>query len=352
MKYRKSLLIVLLVLLVINLVGCEKNLDHKEPLTRTDFLMDTVITLKIYNRQDEEVLDKAIDRLKEIENKMSVTLASSHVSKINENAGTRPVKVDEEVYRVIKKAKEFAYITKGAYDPTIGPLVELWNIRDDVKLERESIPSPEEIKEAQELVDYRDLELLEDNRVFLNRKGMKIDLGGIAKGYAADEVRKVFLEEGVQSAIIDLGGDVYLMGEKDLKDYWKIGIQDPFKANGNYLGILKIKDKSIVTSGSYERYFVHKGHKYHHIIDPKTGYPAKGNLMAVSIISNESIEGDALATALFITGINTGLDIIGQLDGVEAIFITENREIFMDKNLIKDFSLTDPSFKIMDRLNK
>lgn len=333
-------------IIVLAITGC-KSSKKQETLTRTEFLMDTVITLKIYDKKDEKVMEQAINRLKEIEDMMSATIDTSDVSLINQNAGIKPVEVHEEVYYVIEKAKYFAEISNGAYEPTIGPLVELWNITGTDEKERESIPSKEEIDEKRSLVDYNDLLLMEDNLVYLNREGMKIDLGGIAKGYAADEVRRIFLENDIKSAIIDLGGNIYALGEKPNGEHWKIGIQDPFTLTGNYIGILNTKDNSIVTSGDYERFFVHKGERYHHIIDAKTGYPSKNEVVGISIISDKSIDGDALSTALFIMGLEEGTNLINKLEGINAIFITKTKEIFVQEKLKDYFTLSNDDLELI-----
>mgnify|MGYP001244526937 FL=1 len=344
---KKNIILLILVIniVILSITACTSS-KNQEALTRTEFLMDTVITLKVFDNKDEKVMDKAIDRLKEIENRMSVTIDSSDVNLINQNAGIKPIKVNDDTYFVIEKAKYFAEISKGAYDPTIGPLVELWDITGSDEKERESIPTEEEINKMKTLVDYNDLILMEDNLVYLNRKGMKIDLGGIVKGYAADEVKRIFLENDVNSAIIDLGGNIYALGDKPSGEAWKIGIQDPFTVTGNYIGILNTIDSSIVTSGDYERYFVHKGERYHHIIDAKTGYPAKNEISGISIISNKSIDGDALSTALFVMGIEEGTKLVNSLEDINTIFITKEKEVIISKKLESQFTLSNDNLKL------
>lgn len=346
MKTKKISILILVSIMIISIItGCTSS--KQKISTRTEFLMDTVITLKIYDGQNEKAMDKAIDRLKEIEDKMSATIETSDVSLINKNAGIKPVKVNEDVYYVIQKAKYFAEISDGAYEPTIGPLVELWNITGTDEKERESIPSSKEIEEKKALVNYNDLILMEDNQVFLNKKGMKLDLGGIVKGYAADEVKRIFLEDGVESAIIDLGGNIYTLGEKSNGEYWKIGIQDPFTITGNYIGILNIKDNSIVTSGDYERFFVYKGERYHHIIDVKTGYPAKTEVAGISVISDKSIDGDALSTALFVMGVEEGSKLIKSLENIDTIFITKEKEVIIPERLKDSFTLSEDNLELI-----
>ncbi|GFN34489.1 FAD:protein FMN transferase [Tepidimicrobium xylanilyticum] len=345
MKSKKSILLLIVIILLQFTVGCKK--DVPGPLAKSEFLMNTYITLRIYDKKDKNILDKAFDRLREIENRMSVTIEDSDVSLINQNAGIKPVKVHEDVYYVIKEAKYFAELSNGAFDPTIGPLTDLWNITGDELRERESIPTEDEIKEALELVDYRDLELLEDNQVFLKKEGMKLNLGGIVKGYAADEVKRIFLENGVESAIIDLGGNLYVMGEKEDGEAWKIGIQDPFKEERDYLGILKVKNKSVVTSGDYERYIIYNGEKYHHILDPKTGYPSENEVSGITIISDKSIVGDGLSTALFILGVEGGSKLVNQLGDIQAIFVTKMEEVIVHEDIIEDFSLRDSNYSLI-----
>ncbi|MCF6463697.1 FAD:protein FMN transferase [Clostridium sp. Cult1] len=351
MKIKKSLVLIIMAIIIsfVN-AGCQKK-DNEGPLTRTEFLMDTVITLKIYDQKDKKILDEAVDRLEEIESRMSTTIDTSDVSLINKNAGIQPVKVHEDVYYVIQQAKHFATITNGAYEPTIGPLVNLWNITGTDKDERDSIPSEKEIKKAMDLVNYKDLELMDDNQVYLKRKGMRLDLGGIVKGYAADELKRILLEKGVSSAIIDLGGNVYALGVKENGEAWRIGIQDPFEVTGNYLGILNVRDKSIVTSGDYERYFIYEGQKYHHIIDSKTGYPSENEVAGISIISDKSIDGDALSTALFVLGVDEGTRLVNTLEGIETIFITKQGEVFVNENIMEEFSLGNNKLKLIKNPN-
>ncbi len=343
MKSRNFTLLIMFLLLVLIVVGCTKldlSNNKVEPITRTEFLMDTFMTVKIYDKSDEKILDKVFNRLKEIEDLMSATIETSDVSKINENAGIKPVTVNEETYFVIKEAKKYAEISSGAYDPTIGPLVDLWDVKSEEK-ERKAIPSDENINTKKSLINYKNLELLENNQVFLSEKNMKINLGSIVKGYATDQVRDILIENKINSAIIDLGGNIFAYGTKANDTPWAIGLQNPLEYTGSYLGLLKISNKSIVTSGDYERYFEFKGKRYHHIIDTKTGYPVDNELRGVSIISDNSIDGDALSTTLFVLGLEEGIKLASKLNTVDVIFITKDNSVYVPSNLIDSFSLKE-----------
>lgn len=340
-KMKRYIGSIIFIMLIITLSGCLKKqgINLKEPLSRTEFLMDTVMTVKIYDNQSEKTLDKVFSRLKEIEDRMSSTIETSDINKINENAGIKPVTVNEDTYFVIEEAKHFAEISNGAYEPTIGPLVDLWDIKSGEK-ERDRIPTVEEIEEKKALINYNNLELLDNNQVYLNEKDMKINLGGIVKGYAADEARRILVENKVKAAIVDLGGNIFAHGIKVDGSNWKIGVQNPLEFTGNYLGILQIKDKSIVTSGNYERFFVYNKDNYHHILDAKTGYPSENEIMGITIISDKSIDGDALSTTLFVLGLDDGMKLINSIEDAEAVFILKDKSIYMTSGLKDSFVLS------------
>jgi FAD:protein FMN transferase len=337
-KYKVFILVATLILSII-LISCKKEEKNDNlPISKTGFLMDTVMTVKIYDNGNEELIEKIFNRIEEIEEKMSVTIESSDVNMINKNAGVKPVEVDNETYQVLQKSIEYAQMSNGHYDPTVGPLVEIWDIKSGETV-RDNIPTIDEIEENKKLVDYKKLQLLDNNQVYLKEKEMNINLGSIVKGYAADEVKKILSQNGVKGAIIDLGGNVFAYGNKE-EDPWKIGVQDPREATGIKLGILKIDDKSIVSSGNYERYFMYNNTRYHHILNPKTGYPAENELMGVTIVSNKSIDGDALSTTMFVLGLEKGKNMAETLDGIQVIFITKDNQIHVPEEFVKNEMLT------------
>lgn len=338
MNSKKRILLTMLLIIILSITGCTK--ESNGPISRTEFLMDTVMTVKIFDKPQDKILDEVFSRLEDIENKMSYTIETSDVSKINQNAGIKPIKVSQETYNVIKEAIYFAELSSGAYDPTIGPLVELWNVKTE-EHPRESIPSITEINEKKKLVNYKNLELLEDNQVYLKEKNMKINLGSIVKGYAADEVRKVLIKNGVNSAIIDLGGNVFAHGAKAEDTPWTIGLQNPLEYTGSYLGTLRVKDKSIVTSGDYERYFIYQDKRYHHILDTNTGYPTENEITGVSIISDKSIDGDAFSTTLFVLGLEKGMELAKSIDNIDAIFVTKDGTVYVPSELLSVFFIRE-----------
>lgn len=289
---------ILLIFSLTILSGCSKDNKVTEPLSKTELLMGTVVTVTLYDSNDEGILDKVFTKVKELESTLSINENGTLVDKINESAGIEPVKVDYDTYTVIKKGLEYAKLSNGLFDISVGPIVKLWNIG----LPEAKVPTQEEIDSRIPLVGYSDVELNdEENSVFLKRQGMMIDLGGVAKGYTADVISDILTEEGVKSAIIDLGGNIFAHGLKVDGSTWRIGIQNPFSDRGDIIGTITVKNKSIVTSGIYERYIEKDGIKYHHILSPKTGYPYENEIAGITIISDKSSDGDALSTSVFAT---------------------------------------------------
>lgn len=343
-----SITIGLCLILASIFTACSRNKPQK--YSKSIFAMDTILEFQVYgNSKAKEALDKAIDRVREIEGRMSATKEDSDVAKINKNAGKQPVKVHDDTFYVIKKALEYAELTEGDFDITVRPLIELWDILSD----NPKIPTEEEIEEKLPLVDYRKVKLDEENKtVYLEEKGMGIDLGAIAKGYAGDEVARILKEAGVESALINLGGNVIIIGRKPDGSLWRIGIQDPRseETGKTHIGVLEVEDVAIVSSGDYERYMVDiyekTGIRYHHIFDPKTGGPARSGLMACTIITSSSIDADALSTSFFIKGKDGGFKLIEELDQIEAIAITEDKEIYMTNGLEDKFEQYGESYKV------
>jgi thiamine biosynthesis lipoprotein len=217
----------------------------------------------------------------------------------------------------------------------------LWSIGT----KEEKIPEADEIETTLKLVNYKDVVLDESNNsIMLKRQNQALDVGGIAKGFAADEVRDIFFKHNIKSGLIDLGGNIFALGSKEDKMPWRVGIQNPFKSRGEFLGILSVENKSIVTSGNYERYFERDGKRFHHIIDPKTGYPSESKIISATIISDNSIDGDGLSTGVYILGVDKALKIIDAIEGIDAIFVTEDKKVHMTSGIKDIFMLTDEEF--------
>ena len=230
---------------------------------------------------------------------------------------------------------KIAELSEGRFDPSVGALVALWGIGSD----HAAVPSSVELNDVLAGVGYKSIRI-EDKAVYLDKTGMQIDLGGIAKGYAADCVRSFLLARGVKRAIINLGGNVLIMGEKPSGDPWKIGIQDPRELRGEYLGILSTDEKAIVTSGIYERFFMDDGVRYHHILDSSTGYPVNNGLISTTIVHQDSLMADGLSTALFSLGIEEGMALAETLDRyIGVIMVDEDNRVYISENLRNSFRL-------------
>ena len=356
MKLKKVIQLGLVVAMIIPLTACGVNLNGKSaasssrpkptkviqtPNEDTQFMMGTVVTLRVYNKNKDKVLAGAFSLLKKEAREVTVNQKGSEIDKINAAAGVKPVTVSKDIYPMIKAAYYYSKNSDESFDMAIGPITQLWHIGfSDAK-----VPTKKEIATNVKLVDYTKVKFNDAKRtVYLEKKGMQLDLGGIAKGYMTDQVRTYFLNHGVSTAIIDLGGNIFVMGDspKGTKSgNWTVGIQDPKASRGTAIGSIPAKNMSIVTSGIYERYLKKNGKIYSHLMDPKTGAPYQNNLMGVSIISNKSTDGDGLSTATFDKGLKDGMKYInGKADeGIGAIFITKDKKVYVSNNLKKKFSL-------------
>ncbi len=288
MKQRRKAIqfffIVIIFLLGVTL-SCSKKVAP-EPVSQSQLLLGTACRITLYDKQDGEIFIKGFDRIKEIEERMDFHTTGSEIAQINQRGYLEPVKVSRDTFLVIERSLEMAKVSGGAFDPTVGPLVEAWGIGGD----NPRRPDQTEIDALLKLVDSSKVILNPESlTVRLLIEGMKLDLGGIAKGYAADEVAKVLRENSVNSAIINLGGNVLTVGVKPDGSSWRIGIQNPHSERGGHVMIVNVDSKTVVTSGPYERYAEIDGIIYHHILDTKSGYPVVTNLLSVTIITDESI---------------------------------------------------------------
>ncbi|HHW32219.1 MAG TPA: FAD:protein FMN transferase [Clostridiaceae bacterium] len=302
--------------------------------------MNTIITQRIYGKNAKKATQEATERIKELESKMTINSPGGEVNDLNAQAGKGFVSLTQDTVFVLEKALYYSELSGGAFDVTVGPLVKAWGINTP----NERIPSENEIEELLTLVNYKDINIDRENlQAKLERPGQIVDLGAIAKGYAGDEVIKIYKKYGIESAYVNLGGNVVVLGTKPDGTPWRIGIQDPRKPNGFYVAILTLVDKAVVTSGDYERYFERDGKRYHHIIDPRTGSPSHSGLISATIVSDSSIDADALSTSVFILGLDKGMELIESLPGIEAVFITENKEVYVTSGLTDYFSMAGES---------
>ncbi|AFS79135.1 thiamine biosynthesis lipoprotein ApbE [Gottschalkia acidurici 9a] len=344
MKGKKRISIILLVLLLFLGYRLFPQIFSSNKQTKTNFIMGTIINLTIYDKVSDDVFSGAFDVIRDIENKMSLNIDGSELNSVNKSSGKSSVSVSDETAYVINRSLEYSKLSNGHFDITIGPLVQLWGIGT----ENAKLPTEDEINNLLPKVGYERLSV-SGNNVKLEDEGMIVDLGSIAKGYAADEVARYLESKGVKRAIVDLGGNIYVLGSKDESIPWTVSVQNPFsETRGDVLGILKASNKSIVTSGVYERFFEKDGKRYHHILDPFTGYPVENELMSVSIVSDKSIDGDALSTSIFSLGLKDGYSLINSLNNVDAIFVTKDKNVYVTPGIKNNFEIKDTSFKLKE----
>ncbi len=322
--------------LIAEFSSCKKKTDS----SKTVQALGTICTIQLYENASDALYAELFNRLFQIESEFSVQNPDSELSRVNAASGKNAVFVGQDVAFVLQTALDVAQKSDGAFDPTIGPLVNLWGINT----ENAHVPAQQEIENAKSLVNWRNVDFsLTQNgaEVFLQKEGMALDLGGIAKGFAADELAKILKEKKVSYALINLGGNVFAFGNKKSNANWKIGIRNPFATQADVALVLELGgDASVVTSGSYERFFEQDGKLYHHILDPRTGYPCESGFESVSIILPSSLFADAFSTTAFVLGDS---DFWARFD-CEAIFIKSDGRVIASSSLQNKLSVFDPHF--------
>lgn len=326
---KQRLFLVLLCIGSVLFTACTSNQSHYE---KSELIMDTLVTLSAYGKNSKIAVEEAFTRIEEIDHMASSENQDSDIYKINQEAGNHFVVVHPEVYKMIQTSLTYSKLTEGAFDITVGPLIKLWGIGTD----HEQVPSEAEIKEALSLVSYDNILMNEKEcSVMLLKRGMSIDLGAVAKGFAADEVHKIFESYDITNALINLGtSSIDTMGVNEEGKPWVVGIANPRAEELKpYLAILNTSEEAISTSGDYERFFEKDGKRYHHILDPKTGYPAEHKSMSVTIVINQKEEdcgllSDILSTVAFVLGPEEGVQFIATLPGVSGIVTTTDKRLY------------------------
>ena len=311
----------ILVTLLCASIGSKK---QTKIITDTRFMLDTFITVTIYDTDDDKLIDDVMDICQQYEDIFSMHKSTSELYKINHrDAGDNIWNISDDLSIVISKGLEYSAISDGRFDITIGEVSSLWHFdgSDD------SLPSQDDIDDALESVGYRYVKL-DGNIITFLRDDTKIDLGAVAKGYIADKMKEYLISKGVQNAIINLGGNVLCIGDR----IFTIGIQEPYADRSSIIGKIQVSDESVVTAGIYERYFIVDGKRYHHILNPKTGYPYNSDILAVTIVCEKSLDADILATTAFTMGVEDGSKLIESMEDIYGYFVMDDHEMIYTDN--------------------
>lgn len=332
---KKGILILASLLTAVCMVfeGCGFHSGGDEYIENNIFALDTYINLKVYGGVSEQCMEDAIQRIEQLENRFSVTIAESDISKINSSPDT-PTPVSADTVNVINSALEVSNMTDGALDISVYPAVELWGFTQDTQ----TVPRQSDIDEALNNVDYTKICVDDKNDTVYLKHGMKLDLGAVAKGYIADQTAEILKSEGVESAVLAFGGNIRTIGTKGGNN-WQIGIKYPFTQDN--FAVLSVGETSIVTSSTDQRNFEEDGKLYHHIIDPATGYPADNGTLSVTVLCDDGAKADGLSTALFVMGEDKAEQLYKSRGDFEYIILNENNEVFISEGLQESFSLSE-----------
>ncbi len=325
--------------------GCTKD---ERMYKESRIVMYTLSTITVVSSSEEKArksINAGFARIAELEKLLNYFSPESEVTAINRAAGRNPVKISKETLDVIRKAVEIADYTDGAFDPTIGPVIKLWGFSR--QKQSSSVPPEDKIKEALKFVDYKKIVIdVTASEIFLASKGMELDLGGIAKGYAADMAIEAIKASGIKAALVAIAGDIKGYGLKPDHSSWKIGIQSPRPAGSesqdegqDVIASLYLKNKAVSTSGDYQRFFIEQGKRYHHILDPRIGY-STSDVMSVSVIAPHGYMADGLSTGIFVLGSEAGLKLLESL-GLDGVIVDGSGRLFITENLRDEISIKE-----------
>ncbi|NLW31961.1 MAG: FAD:protein FMN transferase [Fibrobacter sp.] len=300
--------------------------------------MGTIISQEVYGINASGIVSIVTNKIKKLDNLWSPYRKGNVINRLHKAAGIKKTQVDCDTFKILQEAKKVSLLSGGTFDITADPLIRLW--RDSAR--QKTVPSKNDIDLARNLTDINDLVLSDSSDIFLLRKGQGIDLGAIGKGYAADKAREIYVDHGIRHALINLGGNVLALNSKPDGSPWNIGIRIPEKSTTELVGYIEVCNCSIVTSGDYERFFDYKdnnglNHHYHHIIDPRTGEPAKTGVSSVTVVSYSSTICDILATSAFILGIEQGMALCDSFENTHSLIIDKNGKMFMSDGMSKIF---------------
>lgn len=326
--------------LILSLVcGCTSNGEETSSTVNLPFeeiqeYFSVPISVKVYGDNAEEATKLAFERVAQLEMIFSNTIDDSEVNYVNNNAFNGSVEISNEFKTVLEKSLYYSNLTDGAFDFTIDNLITLWGIGTDSA----RVPADSEISNYINLHDYENVSI-ENSSVTFTTDTVKLNFGAISKGYIADEMKRVLSDNGITSAILNLGGNVSTLGTKPSGKLWSVAITNP-KDTSSSICTLKVNDKSVVTSGDYERYFIQDGVKYHHILDTSTGYPTDNGVSSITIIGDNGIDCDALSTACFVLGEKKALDLIEGIPNYDAIIVLDDGSIKTTSN-IQDYEFLE-----------
>lgn len=300
---------------------------HKRKLSMLGSPFEITVVAKD-TTQGNFFIDKAVAEVKRIENLISDWIPTTQISEVNKNAGIKAVKVDDEVFQLITRANKISKLTNGAFDISYASMDKIWKFDGSMK----EMPTEEAIKSSVEKIGYEKIILNDTTKtIFLKEKGMKLGLGGIGQGYIADKVKALLQKEGCHSGIVNVSGDINTWGKQIDGKPWTIGIVNPMNKN-KVFATFPLEDNAVETSGSYEKFVMFNGIRYSHIIDPRTGYPATG-IVSVTVFAKQTEIADALATGIFVLGIDVGLHLVNQLKGIECIIVDDKGKIHTSKGI-------------------
>ena len=310
------------------------------PLQKHSFHFGTFIDITLYDTNNTDVFNQLFATLTQLEKDLTLT-SESELTTLNYASGSHSVTLTPSTCEIFNAALHYTTVTDGHFNLALQPITHLWNFSSDTPQR----PSSHDITTALPLTNYDDIQFNASTcQTYLTEPHMGVDLGGIAKGYALDVLKAQLNELNIESALLNVGGNILAHGTKPNREPFNIGIQDPYEPRGTHLGVLSLTSKSVATSGPYERNFEEDGVFYHHILNAATGYPVENELASVSIICESGTCTDALSTAIFSMGLKDGLAFIQSLPDVEAIFVTNQREIFVTSGLANTFKLTNHKY--------